>query len=125
MHHALKQFDAKSLVLDEKKLAKFCNTMMRKATVTNTRKENVQRREQIATLMSHSFSTADRLYDLPNQIAKAASGHETVRNLFATPTKHAHTTTIDNKQDTEDEDKEQEKKEKTKDGTNRTIIRKR
>lgn len=93
INQALKQFCQKTLVLDEAKLKRFSNTMVRKATVTNTR-DNVDKvKGNLATLMLHSVNTANASYDLPDKIQKAASGHDVVLNLYATPSKKQPTPT--------------------------------
>lgn len=63
IHHALKLFAEKTLVLDEEKMKKFSNTFIRKTTVTNTRTGDINQSSDIASLMEHSLQTADRSYD--------------------------------------------------------------
>ena len=86
-NHCLKSFCKKTEVLSTPKRKKFCNTNLRKNTVTNTRQKERNERSGLATLMAHSLSTADTHYDLPDKLDKASAGHDTIRNLFATPTK--------------------------------------
>lgn len=65
----------------------FSHTMLRKITVSNTRQREKTDINDVASLMAHSTETANRHYHLQDEIAKARSGHEVVRELFGSPVK--------------------------------------
>ncbi|KAK3713985.1 hypothetical protein QZH41_017103, partial [Actinostola sp. cb2023] len=87
VHRALKAFATKTLIVDEDVIEKFCSTMLRKVCVTHTRDQTTAQKSNIATLMVHSTTTAERSYSLQNRIEQSSSGHDAVRALFGSPKK--------------------------------------
>ncbi|KAK3705279.1 hypothetical protein QZH41_000077 [Actinostola sp. cb2023] len=87
VHRALKAFAKKTLIVHESVVDKFCSTMLRKICVTHTRDQTTAQKTNIATLMVHSTTTAERSYSLQNRIEQSSSGHDAVRALFGSPKK--------------------------------------
>ncbi|KAK3742384.1 hypothetical protein QZH41_002604 [Actinostola sp. cb2023] len=89
VHRALKSFASKTLILEHEVVQKFCATMLRKVSVTNTRDQSDTSKTNIATLMCHSLPTANRHYSLQNKLDQSSKGHDAMRALFGSPVKQA------------------------------------
>jgi len=117
VHKGLKSFAKKTEVLKEGALESFSHTMLRKITVTNTRKKSKSEIDDVAVLMAHSAQTANRHCHLKDKIAKSRRGHEVVRALFDSPTKDKKNSPSKEKKDSPEKVKnsqaEEEKDEKT------------
>ncbi|XP_031559863.1 uncharacterized protein LOC116296048 [Actinia tenebrosa] len=82
VHHALKQFVAKTGCLREESVSGFSSSMIRHCIVTNTRGLSSPEKNKLASKMGHSRATADRHYNLINKMQAASDAHDTITTLM-------------------------------------------
>lgn len=82
IHRLLKSYAQKTGVLSETTLASFSSTMIRKATVSNTRHLTSPEKNILASLMAHSRKTADSHYHIQNKVRTHSDAHKTVKKLL-------------------------------------------